>query len=73
MFFVLGAKHIYFKQYDKSVIDSLGTPYDYESVMHYSQCAFSRNGLPTIMVKQKGIRTRHIKFIYMSLEQSPCK
>ncbi|XP_073253925.1 zinc metalloproteinase nas-14-like [Porites lutea] len=48
-----GEEHNFFK-YDNSLIDSLGTRYDYESVMHYSQDAFSRNGLPTILVKKEG-------------------
>ncbi|XP_068752848.1 zinc metalloproteinase nas-15-like isoform X1 [Montipora capricornis] len=44
-----------FAKYSRSVIDSLGTSYDYGSLMHYGSRAFSRNGLPTIVVKKQGV------------------
>ena len=44
-----------FNKYGRSTIDSLGTPYDYGSVMHYGSRAFSRNGRPTIVPKQQGV------------------
>jgi len=54
-FFVLSGNTHNFRKYDRSLIDSLGTPYDYRSVMHYSAKAFTKNGLPTLMVKQEGV------------------
>ena len=44
-----------FNKYDRSKIDSLGTPYDYNSVMHYDSKAFSKNGRPTIVAKKTGV------------------
>lgn len=44
-----------FLKYSHSRIDSLGTEYDYRSLMHYGSRAFSRNGLPTIVVKTPGV------------------
>merc|ERR1712215_184723 len=44
-----------FNKYPRSTIDSLGTPYDYGSVMHYGSRAFSSNRRPTITPKQSGV------------------
>lgn len=36
---------------DPSIVDMLGIPYDYGSMMHYSTHSYSKNGLPTIVPK----------------------
>lgn len=38
-----------FKKYNSSVVTDFGIPYDYGSVLHYSQFAFSKNGEKTIV------------------------
>ncbi|KHN70807.1 Zinc metalloproteinase nas-13 [Toxocara canis] len=45
-----------FQKQSLSVIDHLGTQYDYDSIMHYETTAFSKNGRPTILPKQRGVR-----------------
>ena len=44
-----------FNKYGRTTIDSLGTPYDYTSVMHYDAYAFSANGRPTILPNKQGV------------------
>uniref|UniRef100_A0A914EE62 Metalloendopeptidase n=1 Tax=Acrobeloides nanus TaxID=290746 RepID=A0A914EE62_9BILA len=43
-----------FDKYSLSMIDHLGTKYDYGSVMHYAPTAFSKNGKATIEPRKKG-------------------
>lgn len=38
-----------FDVYSPSDVTRFSTPYDYQSIMHYSAFAFSKNGLPTIV------------------------
>ncbi|KAL9973971.1 hypothetical protein ACROYT_G020498 [Oculina patagonica] len=44
-----------FQKYPRSTIDSLGTRYDYGSLMHYGSTAFSKNGRPTIVPRRSGV------------------
>uniref|UniRef100_A0A3Q2XMI9 Metalloendopeptidase n=1 Tax=Hippocampus comes TaxID=109280 RepID=A0A3Q2XMI9_HIPCM len=37
--------------------NNLGTPYDFQSVMHYAKFAFSKNGLPTIVARDSAVTT----------------
>jgi len=40
-----------FMRYSSNQVNNYGVDYDYTSVMHYSQYAFSRNGRPTIQAR----------------------
>lgn len=44
-----------FNKYNESVVTDYDIEYDYESIMHYSSKAFSKNGNDTIVSKQKNI------------------
>ena len=47
-FLFLGHEHN-FNKYGTNFVTTFGTPYDYNSVMHYSRRAFSKNGQNTIV------------------------
>ncbi|ESP01181.1 hypothetical protein LOTGIDRAFT_172704 [Lottia gigantea] len=48
------------------VTDSHGVPYDYTSIMHYSDTAFSRNGASTIVTKNRNYQSRIGKYRQLS-------
>eukprot|EP00058_Branchiostoma_floridae_P026512 XP_002612003.1 hypothetical protein BRAFLDRAFT_86962 [Branchiostoma floridae] len=40
-----------FIKHSQTEVDTLGAPYDYGSIMHYSASSFSKSGLPTIVAR----------------------
>ena len=60
LFFVVlhaGWEHAFLKQTWQAV-DSLNTPYDYSSIMHYKLNAFSRSSRRKTIVPRKNVRAR---------------
>ncbi|MFH4983157.1 hypothetical protein AB6A40_009866 [Gnathostoma spinigerum] len=43
-----------FEKYKQNVLNYLGEPYDYSSIMHYGPYAFSANGHRTIRARRVG-------------------
>lgn len=43
-----------FAKYNNDTVTDFGIPYDYGSVMHYPQMAFSKNGNKTIIPLEVG-------------------
>nr|QNH72393.1 toxin candidate TRINITY_DN31672_c0_g1_i1 [Pachycerianthus borealis] len=41
-----------FEEHSQQLIDNLGLPYDYDSILHYGRYFFSKNGKPTIVPTQ---------------------
>ena len=45
-----------FGKVDLSKTSYYGQSYDYKSILHYDSLAFSKNGFPTMLPKQKGAK-----------------
>ncbi|XP_055628445.1 zinc metalloproteinase nas-14-like [Toxorhynchites rutilus septentrionalis] len=52
---IQGGKQSNFNLYQSKLVDNFGVPYDYDSVMHYSPTAFSKNGGHTIIPLEQGV------------------
>nr|CAD2187523.1 unnamed protein product [Meloidogyne enterolobii] len=51
-----------FEKYSQATIQTLGSDYDYGSIMHYGPNAFTRNGLPTIMPRRQAAIGQRVGF-----------
>lgn len=56
---IIQGKEHNFAKYDSNTVTDYGVGYDYQSVMHYSSKAFSKNGNMTIVPKV------NIKLLYL--------
>ncbi|XP_077283114.1 seminal metalloprotease 1-like [Arctopsyche grandis] len=54
---ILDGRENNFKKYNSFVTTDFGVPYDYDSVLHYSAFAFSKNGRKTIVPLQDNFGT----------------
>lgn len=52
-----------FNKYSEEEVDTMGAPYDYGSVLHYSAVGFSIDGSPTIVPKVFTTINTHFKLI----------
>ncbi|OWF44984.1 Protein SpAN [Mizuhopecten yessoensis] len=59
-----------FRRLSRLTVDSRGLPYDYRSIMHYSNRAFSRNGRFTIVPRPRANRNQFLNRIGRSTEMS---
>jgi hypothetical protein len=57
---------INFRKINPNATSNFGTPYDYESIMHYEKTAFSKNGKPTMVTKDPKYRNSIGTFKVMS-------
>ena len=52
----LAAHHKIFKKDSHWIFHSFGTPYDYNSIMHYGTYHFSKNGRRTIVSRKPNVK-----------------
>lgn len=60
-----------FQKYPKYLVDNFGVKYDFDSVLHYHNSAFSKNGDPTLIDKEDPTRKfgQRIGFSKSNIEQ----